>query len=222
MYDRSYLKAALDSLEKRSQRPLTVAEVGTALKDINLVAPETQWIVPPAVATTTLEIPIRNNSQLSYPKDLLFSVNVQVEMQRKQDLMHSDGETDHSALPEDTKAVSAYFAPKTVALTASDIEQSEAEANSKFQDRIASLTPFAEAFEQALPGLKLAVGRNSANIDNANPQNSDALWAVHLGKTGIHYNIHEDFPYFFSMAPLSNTLMSGEVSRCINTIQKPD
>ena len=65
MYDRSYLKAALDSLEKRSQRPLTVAEVGTALKDINLVAPETQWIVPPAVATTTLEIPIRNNSQLS-------------------------------------------------------------------------------------------------------------------------------------------------------------
>ena len=107
-------------------------------------------------------------------------------MQRKQGgggyLMHSDGETDHSALPEDTKAVSAYFAPKTVALTASDIEQSEAEANSKFQDRIASLTPFAEAFEQALPGLKLAVGRNSANIDNANPQNSDALWAVHLGK----------------------------------------
>ncbi|NET67259.1 MAG: hypothetical protein F6K63_23875 [Moorea sp. SIO1G6] len=202
MYDLSCLKTAVDLLEKRAQRPLTVAEVAEALQnESGLIEPNQDWIVPPAVASTTVDLTIRdNNNSLLYPTDLLFSVSTQVEMRRNKDLMHS------GFVPE-AEVVSAYFAPKTVVLTSSSDEE-----NAEFSDRLASLDPFAKAFEQALPNLKLAVGRNAGNIDNANPQNSDTLWAVHLGDTGISYDIKEDFPYFFSAAPLSNTLMSGEVS----------
>ncbi|NER89928.1 Calx-beta domain-containing protein [Moorena sp. SIO3A2] len=202
MYDLSCLKTAVDLLEKRTQRPLTVAEVGEALQnESGLIEPNQDWIVPPAVASTTVDLTIRdNNNSLLYPTDLLFSVSTKVEMRRNKDLMHS------GYVPE-AEVVSAYFAPKTVVLTSSSDEE-----NAEFSDRLASLDPFAKAFEQALPNLKLAVGRNAGNIDNANPQNSDTLWAVHLGDTGISYDIKEDFPYFFSAAPLSNTLMSGEVS----------
>ncbi|WP_366664729.1 Calx-beta domain-containing protein [Moorena sp. SIO3E8] len=202
MYDLSCLKTAVDLLEKRSQRPLTVAEVGQALQnESGLIEPLQNWIVPPAVASTTVDLTIRdNNNSLLYPTDLLFSVTVQLEMRRNKDLMHS------GFVPE-AEVVSAYFAPKTVVLTSSSDDQ-----NAEFSERLASLDPFAKAFEQALPNLKLAVGRNAGNIDNANPQNSDTLWAVHLGDTGISYDIKEAFPYFFSAAPLSNTLMSGEVN----------
>ncbi|WP_424100036.1 Calx-beta domain-containing protein [Moorena producens] len=202
MYDFSCLKTAVDLLEKRSQRPLTVAEVGQALQnESGLIEPLQNWIVPPAVASTTVDLTIRdNNNSLLYPTDLLFSVTVQLEMRRNKDLMHP------GYVPE-AEVVSAYFAPKTVVLTSSSDQE-----NAEFSERLASLDPFAKAFEQALPNLKLAVGRNAGNIDNANPQNSDTLWAVHLGDTGISYDIKEDFPYFFSAAPLSNTLMSGEVS----------
>ncbi len=202
MYDLSCLKTAVDLLEKRSQRPLTVAEVGQALQnESGLIEPNQNWIVPPAVASTTVDLTIRdNNNSLLYPTDLLFSVTVQLEMRRNKDLM------DPGYVPE-AEVVSAYFAPKTVVLTSSSDDQ-----NAEFSERLASLDPFAKAFEQALPNLKLAVGRNAGNIDNANPQNSDTLWAVHLGDTGISYDIKEDFPYFFSAAPLSNTLISGEVN----------
>ncbi|NEP24284.1 Calx-beta domain-containing protein [Moorena sp. SIO3I6] len=202
MYDLSCLKTAVDLLEKRSQRPLTVAEVGQALQnESGLIEPLQNWIVPPAVASTTVDLTIRdNNNSLLYPTELLFSVTVQLEMRRNNDLMHP------GFVPE-AEVVSAYFAPKTVVLTSSSDDQ-----NAEFSERLASLDPFAKAFEQALPNLKLAVGRNAGNIDNANPQNSDTLWAVHLGDTGISYDIKEDFPYFFSAAPLSNTLISGEVN----------
>ena len=200
MYDLSCLKTAVDLLEKRSQRPLTVAEVGQALQnESGLIEPNQNWIVPPTVASTTVDLTIRdNNNSLLYPTDLLFSVTTQVEMRRNKDLMHS------GYAPE-AEVVSAYFAPKTVVLTSSSDDE-----NAEFSQRLASLDPFAKAFEAALPNLKLAVGRNAGNIDNANPQNSDTLWAVHLGDTGISYDIKEAFPFFFSAAPLSNTLMSGE------------
>ncbi|NEO39142.1 MAG: hypothetical protein F6J90_23520 [Moorea sp. SIOASIH] len=202
MYDFSCLKTAVDLLEKRTQRPLTVAEVAEALQnESDLIEANQNWIVPPAVASTTVDLTFRdNNNSLLYPTDLLFPVTVQLEMRRNEDLMHSDDVSE-------AEVVSAYFAPKTVVLTSSSDDE-----NAEFSERLASLDPFAKAFEQALPNLKLAVGRDAGNIDNANPQNSDTLWAVHLGDTGISYDIKEDFPYFFSAAPLSNTLMSGEVN----------
>ncbi|NEO79793.1 MAG: hypothetical protein F6J99_27555 [Moorea sp. SIO4G3] len=211
MYDLSCLKTAVDLLEKRTQRPLTVAEVAEALQnESDLIEANQNWIVPPAVASTTVYLTIRdNNNSLLYPTDLLFPVTVQLEMRRNQDLMHSDDvcEKEMDCYVSEAEVVSAYFAPKTVVLTSSSDDE-----NAEFSERLASLDPFAKAFEQALPNLKLAVGRDAGNIDNANPQNSDTLWAVHLGDTGISYDIKEDFPYFFSAAPLSNTLMSGEVN----------
>ena len=222
MYDLSCLKTAVDLLEKRSQRPLTVAEVAEALQnESDLIEANQNWIVPPAVASTTVDLTFRdNNNSLLYPTDLLFPVTVQLEMRRNQDLMHFDHVCEKDLMHSDdvpekemdcyvceAEVVSAYFAPKTVVLTSSSDDE-----NAEFSERLASLDPFAKAFEQALPNLKLAVGRDAGNIDNANPQNSDTLWAVHLGDTGISYDIKEDFPYFFSAAPLSNTLMSGEVN----------
>ena len=203
MYDLSCVKLAQDLLEKRSQNPLTTAEVATAISNLpNLVAANTQWIVPPAASSITLEMKIRNtnSNNLLYPPELRFPVTVQVTMERASTLM------DENAVAE-AQSISAYFSPKTISLTSSPDEE-----NSNFSNRLASLDAFATALETALPNLKLAVGRNGANIDNANPQNSDTLWAVHLGNTGINYNINEAFPFFFSAAPLTNTLMSGTVT----------
>jgi LysM repeat protein len=210
LYERSYLKMAMDLLAVRSQQPITVAEVGLALQDLPVIAPGQIWIKPPIEASTTLTLPIRNGQGLRYPKDLLFSVDVQVEMRRDADLIHNAGQADIDGWPAAAKkqveAVSAYFAPKILNLSSAPTAP-----NSDFSDRIASLTPFAQAFEQALPGLKLAVGRQGGSIDSANPENSDTLWAVHLGESGIRYNIEEELPYFFAAAPLSNTPWSGEV-----------
>ncbi|NER29665.1 MAG: hypothetical protein F6J89_19120, partial [Symploca sp. SIO1C4] len=209
IYELSCLKTAVDLLEKRAQYPITMAEVGIVLKDESgLIAPDKNWIVPPPAATTTLEFTIKdNNSNLQYPPQLLFPVTVQLEMWRTLELMHSD------PVPE-AQSISAYFSPKTIALTSypDDEDITSNNQNTKFKARLASLELFANAFEEALPNLKLAVGRDAANIDNANPQNSDTLWAVHIGDTGISYNIKEDFPFFFSAAPLSNTLLSGNVT----------
>ncbi|NEP01762.1 MAG: LysM peptidoglycan-binding domain-containing protein [Symploca sp. SIO2E9] len=208
IYELSCLKTAVDLLEKRAQRPITIAEVGIVIQNQSgLIVPGKNWIVPPPAATTTLEFTIRdNNSNLQYPPQLLFPVTVQLEMRRTKNLMHSD------SVPE-AQSISAYFSPKTIALTSSpdDEDITTNNQNTKFKVRLASLELFANAFEEALPNLKLAVGRDAGNIDNANPQNSDTLWAVHLGDTGISYNIKEDFPFFFCPAPLSNTLLSGTI-----------
>lgn len=207
LYERSYLKMAMDLVAVRSQQPITIAEVGMALQDLPVFAPGQIWIKPPVETSTTLTLPIHNEQVLRYPKDLLFSVDVQVEMRREKGLIHGAGQSGLDDLPaaakQQVEAVSAYFAPKTLNLASAP--------DRDFSDRIASLTPFAEAFEQALPGLKLAVGRQGGSIDSANPENSDTLWAVHLGDSGIHYNIEEELPYFFAAAPLSNTPWSGEV-----------
>jgi LysM repeat protein len=207
MYERSALKTAVDLLTKRSQRPLTVAEVGTAIANISgLIAPNQIWIVPPIVSTKTLPIDIRDGSgKLNYPTDLIFAVTVQVEMRRKKELMYRN----EAVVPE-AEAISAYFSPKTVAIAAATESADES-------DRQSSLVPFATDFQQALPDLQLAVGRSatsSTSTDsnpNASPSNSDALWAVHLGESGVNYNIREAFPFFFSAAPIANTLMSGTI-----------
>ncbi|NEQ14167.1 MAG: hypothetical protein F6K44_09955, partial [Moorea sp. SIO3E2] len=170
MYDFSCLKTAVDLLEKRTQRPLTVAEVAEALQNESVLIKANQnWIVPPAVASTTVDLTFRdNNNSLLYPTDLLFPVTVQLEMRRNQDLMHSDDvcEKEMDCYVSEAEVVSAYFAPKTVVLTSSSDDE-----NAEFSERLASLDPFAKAFEQALPNLKLAMERDAGNIDNANPQN---------------------------------------------------
>ncbi|NEQ45859.1 MAG: hypothetical protein F6K00_20875 [Leptolyngbya sp. SIOISBB] len=226
MFDRSNLKLVVELLEQRSRRPLTVAEVGVALQQVpGLVAPGQRWIVPPAPKTVTQPVPIGDDeNSVQYPEELLFSVDVQVTMSRPQELIHGQADNTLTPLPDAAKrtveSVAAYFSPKTIEPAPpseptdnADTAETDPEngAATRFSDRVASLTPFATAFEQAFPNLKLAVGRNEGNIDSTNPSNSDTVWAVHLGPTGIHYNIQEDFPFFFSIAPLSNTLMSGAV-----------
>ncbi|NJP12133.1 MAG: hypothetical protein HC866_23915, partial [Leptolyngbyaceae cyanobacterium RU_5_1] len=84
-------------------------------------------------------------------------------------------------------------------------------------EEIASLQQFAADFEQAFPGLHLAVGNELSHKHSAAANDpSDRfitrpLWAVHLGETGIQYNIREELPFFFSLAPLATTLLAGTV-----------
>ncbi len=215
MYERSRLKTVVDLLEKRSQRPITVGEIGGAIADVpHLVAPNQHWIIPPSATHTTLnmEIQAANTNRLRYPQDLIFAMTVQVAMRRRQELLHQDASGNQAVVAE-AEAISAYFSPKTVAIAA-------ATDGSRESDRQSSLVPFAAAFQQALPDLHLAVGRSATSApasddDGTNPntssQNSDALWAVHLGESGVNYNIHEAFPFFFSAAPITNTLMSATV-----------
>ena len=202
MYDLSILKTALGGLEQRfsvgdttpPQRPLTVAEVGSAIARIpNLVVSNSVWIIPPFIANTALTLDIGEPENPAYPTDLMFPVTVQVEMRRPPELIHRD---DTVTLPE-IESITGDFLPKTIAIAPSPAS-------------LSSLTPFATDFEAALPNLKLAVGKKAP--DATNPQSSDTLWAVHLGSTGIHYDIQAAAPIFFSTAPLSNALMSGTVS----------
>ncbi len=207
LYEQSVLKTAVDLLEQRSQRPLTVAEVGIAIANTpDLIVKNQYWIVPPTIAQTTLPIDTGEPQQPQYPQELMFQVNVQVEMRRLKDLMHQSKTGDKKTVPE-AEAVSTYFSPRTIAIAAAPQNNAANSTANPVQesDRLASLYPFAQDFEAALPGLKLAVGKDASDTNNS-------LWAVHLAHTGVHYNIKKESPIFFAAAPLTNTLMSGTVS----------
>jgi len=213
LYDLSTLKLAMDVLQLRAKSPITVAEVGSAIAQMSgLITANQRWIVPPATATATLSLDIGSASSRAYPSELIFPVNVQLEMRRLEGLMYKGEEV----VPE-AEAITAYFSPKTIALTAEPrptepnaTEPQPIEESTQVSNLLASLTPFATDFEQSLPGLKLAVGQSAdARSDT---EGSDTLYAIHMGETGILYNIQENTPLFFSAAPLSNTLMSATVS----------
>jgi hypothetical protein len=139
----------------------------------------------------------------AYPADPIFPVTVQLDMARDPDLVDAT-----LGVPEVQKAA-AFLKAKTPIAAGADSTGGE----------MAALREFATSFEQALPGLRLAVGndqphKHSASAvdpDDPNEPASRPLWAAQLGGGGISYNIHEELPYFFTPAPLANTLLSATV-----------
>lgn len=77
-----------------------------------------------------------------------------------------------------------------------------------------SLRGFATKFQEAFPGLRLAVSKENQKNNQNQDRNElpvQPLWAVHLGQQGITYDIEEQVPAFFAIPPLANTLLSGKV-----------
>ncbi len=81
-----------------------------------------------------------------------------------------------------------------------------------------NLRNFATNFSKAFPPFHLAVSeeRNStqntgAGNDRSQPGPGKFLFAVHLGATGISYDIEEQNPNFYAIPPLATNLFTGKV-----------
>ncbi|BAY35574.1 hypothetical protein NIES2107_74860 (plasmid) [Nostoc carneum NIES-2107] len=189
----------LDSIKKRLEAGLNTS---------NPPAEEAN----PIKLTTSIQLPLFDlTGNFRYPiENPIFPVSVQIDIVRDKDHL-GDLVYCNNDVPTTAKQVTTYLTPNLSLAT--DATREEAEDN--------SLRQFAEAFEAAFIrnidgkgrcGLHLAVGNNPESDPNTpDITNNKALWAVHFGKTGIDYNINESMPFFFSPAPLSNTLLSGKV-----------
>lgn len=167
------------------------------------------WLAPPIVVRHSINLTQTAAAQgatLAYPVDPIFPVTVQIDTHR--DPQRVDP-ISRQAVPE-IQRITAFLSPKTTQLSAAVVGTTE---------DIASLRGFAQEFEAAFPGLHLAVGdelphKHSTHPtlqDNPEVQINRPLWAVHFGTSGIDYNINESYPFFFSPAPLANSLLSGTV-----------
>jgi hypothetical protein len=187
----------------------------TARRVLDHVAPETQQLIgfvdaayrylnaleqaqpatPPAGVTIAVELSKAENGALKYPDPPIFPVTAQIDMRRDPALI------DPSVDVPEAQTITAFLKPRTAA---------------NDDDQIASLRPFAAAFEQAFDELRLAVGsdqphKHSERVDTPDAPAAAPLWAVHLGQQGISYNIHEEYPFFFTPAALANTLLTSTV-----------
>ena len=78
------------------------------------------------------------------------------------------------------------------------------------EDTGLSLRPFAQNFQEAFPGILLAVSEDRQNR-NRSGISQQPLYAVRLGKNGITYDIQDGQPTYYAIPPLSNVLLSGKV-----------
>ncbi|HEU5103775.1 MAG TPA: hypothetical protein VFU22_32385, partial [Roseiflexaceae bacterium] len=155
----------------------------------------------PIVATIAIELETVAADKPAYPAAAIFPVTVQLDMSRDPDLVDST-----LGVPEIQK-IAAFLKAKTPTVAGGT------------GGEIAALRDFAVSFEEALPGLRLAVGNDqphkhsasTVDLDDPNEPASRPLWAAQLGAQGVSYNIHEELPYFFTPAPLASTLLSGTV-----------
>jgi|GEM_PF-5768341 len=198
------------------------AELSAAISDqTGLLKSGARLICPPFAAGIRAIYQREESGTLNYPADLIFPVWAKINMHRSMDYVDADLT---ASVPE-IQAVSAYLSPL--------MTPDGPEAGSAAAAQTASLRPFARHFEEALPGLRLAAGTERSRHNPENPdselQFERSLWAVHfevpeeginlndidlstLQPKGIFYNIHEDRPLFFALAPLSNTLQLGTIA----------
>ncbi|MEM9215991.1 MAG: LysM peptidoglycan-binding domain-containing protein [Cyanobacteria bacterium P01_F01_bin.150] len=182
----------------------TFAQVTEAIAPIaNLLVTSPKLIKPPFTSTTVLNI---DRASLTYPDELITPISVRVNFNRPTPWVHPSVVT---TIPT-TQRATALLSPKVAPITADKT------------DEIASLKPFTTAFQSAFPDLHLAIsGQNqgcaasSSSSSNAtNATNAiQSLWAVRFGDQGVTYNIHESLPFFFTAAPLANTLIGGQVKQ---------
>lgn len=198
------LKTQVQQVQKRLSRRVSLAEVAIAIQDL-LLNSDATLIVPPY----TLEIPLalalpgKENDPAAYPNKLIFPVTVQVTLQR-QDTLVSNAVPDRDLV----KTSTAYLSPHTVV---------EGDA-----PRSASLAGFAQDFQAAFVGLRLATSDNRNPGFPGDPNGpSQSIWAVRLGEGGLTYTIAPSAPpnnpLFFAPYPLANTLMAGMVDLEIST-----
>ncbi|MDV3349775.1 hypothetical protein QGP82_13805 [Leptothoe sp. LEGE 181152] len=206
------LKTQVQQLRERLDRTVSLAEVAIAIQTLPILQIGAPFIKPPYIQQIpiTLDLPTDNNTVI-YPEKLIFPVTVNVTLQRDDNLVAND-------LPDRTlvQRSTAYLSPHTI----------------NGDTRSASLQGFAQDFQAAFSGLRLATSdnRNPGFPGDPNNASSQSIWAVRLGQGGLTYTIQplnldqqtlpagEDRnPLFFAPAPLANTLMAGTVDLKIST-----
>jgi len=201
---------------KKPNAQVTVADVAVAIANTpNLWVAGKPFIIPPASlvytgnTATTSHLSIQfdrttNDNRLLYPTDeFIFPVTVQIDIARNATFVIDDAAIKRD-IPE-IQQVTAFLSPKTTPLSA---------AVAGTDEQINSLSTFAKDFQNAFPNLHLAVGNEMSHKHSNTASDDDLifrpLWAVHIGPKGIHYDIKESQPFFFSPIPLANTLLAGE------------
>lgn len=189
------LQQVLEAIAARLGTRFTFTQVvGAIAQTPGLLNPTQPLIKPPHQTRYTLPLPLKAEKQLRYPRELITPVAVQVEIRRHPDLIHPTVK----AIPA-VQAMAATFTPRLA----------------PEGDPSLSLEGFATDFQAAFPGLHLATSGDrpsSASVTESVQHSTQSLWAVHLGATGLRYDIKEAMPFFFTAAPLANTLMAGSVS----------
>jgi hypothetical protein len=189
----------------RTPARVPVADVAALVgRTAGLLADGRTMLRPPLSASLAVTLSATTESgERAYPPQLLFPLTAEVEMARGASLVDT---TLAREVPEIAR-VSAYLTPRAAPIGAAVVGE---------QEQVASLRAFAERFQQAFPELHLALGDEYPHKRSQLPfpladEVSRPLWAVRMGAAGIDYNIGESFPFFFSPAPLANTLLSGAV-----------
>ncbi|MEW6130182.1 MAG: LysM peptidoglycan-binding domain-containing protein [Acidobacteriota bacterium] len=167
----------------------TIDDLVIANQTINtLVAPNAPFLLPPNAAVINQPI------TAAYP-DIIFPVDVKLEMQRDADLIDPEFKT---TPPND------YVDVTGVALDRSTI----APRSSASDGQALNLGDFALAFEtQAFVGLKIATGQQDVEGQNAN--SAPPLFAVNFSANGFsEFEIQNQSPGFYAIKPLATELIS--------------
>ena len=153
----------------------------------------------PSGFSHSFNINFDNGSKLLFPESFIFGLTVRFDIRRNADLIHKDVK---SAEHEDVQHALSYLSANVG--SGKDL----------------NLRGFAEKFEDAFPGLKLAVSqertKNNTDLSEENLEGRP-LFVVQLGPQGIQYDIKDDTaavgdePAFFGLPPLSNALHSAKV-----------
>jgi hypothetical protein len=165
----------------------------------------------PIAATIAIVLATTIDAKPAYPANSIFPVTVQLDMARDPDLVDTKLIDAKKGVPA-IQRVAAFLKASTPAAIGTD-------STGNPSSEIVALREFAASFEDALPGLRLAIGNDqphkhtasAIDLDDPDEPPSRPLWAVRLGEHGIGYNIQEELPYFFTPAPLANTLLSATV-----------
>lgn len=151
-------------------------------------------LVPPAPFSETLDA-----SDIAAKSEFIFPVEVNMTLSRDFEMVSEDFKQDGQIQVE---YANVWQAPAMLGPKFGDISTAAQDLN---------LRPFAEHFQEAFPGLLLAVSEDRQNRTRSGIA-QQPLYAVRLGTGGITYDIQEGKPVYYALPPLANVLLSGEVA----------
>ncbi|HEX3049171.1 MAG TPA: hypothetical protein VHP83_00840 [Aggregatilineaceae bacterium] len=181
-----------------------VRQIYTYLEDKeNHMAARTALPEPPPL---TISLRLDTNGSIQYPANPLFVVTAQFAIVRAPEYV--DGRARQQV--SEVQRSEAWLTPN-VRASISNTAVTTSEPNGS-----SALRTFAGDFQKTFPGLYLTVGKEEQDQDEM----AGSLWAVHFSANSIDYDIVPSVerrsemskpPWFFTVRPLANTLLSGIV-----------
>ncbi|HYF78439.1 MAG TPA: LysM peptidoglycan-binding domain-containing protein, partial [Symbiobacteriaceae bacterium] len=185
------LAAILDAcnafLTTHGQAAIALSDLANANATVAMVA-QASAVLPAAPDPVTINQAVK--ADLS---DTLFALVVNLELDRLENLVD----------PDFSGVTPVYQSVTTLSPQGANDGSSSA-----------SLQPFAESFEAAFPGLKVATGQGISETDSTSDR---PLWVVDFadagssGPTPINYQLQTDGVAYYAVPPISNTLWGDTV-----------